>query len=166
MSILIIKKERFKSSNKNEHTNVDTLLNYPTSKVINLTGHTVNDAMGEMIYPAEKMMVARCSYTKVPVAQTEDGGLIYEFQYTSISGLPDPRIGVKYIVSAPVLNAALSIGRSDCIAVNDVIRDRNGHVMGCKGFRLNGWKQYTSLMFKSLETNVIGLAEDYDYKIT
>ena len=166
MSILIIKKERFKSSNKNEHTNVDTLLNYPTSKVINLTGHTVNDAMGEMIYPAEKMMVARFSinfkYTILPFHVK----MIYEFQYTSISGLPDPRIGVKYIVSAPVLNAALSIGRSDCIAVNDVIRDRNGHVMGCKGFRLNGWKQYTSLMFKSLETNVIGLAEDYDYKIT
>jgi len=138
MSILIIKKERFENSNKNEHTNVNTLPNYPTVKVINLTGHTVNDAMGEMIYPAEKMMVARCSYTKVPVSQTEDGGLIYEFQYTSISGLPDPRTGIKYIVSAPVLNAALSIGRSDCIAVNDVIRDRHGHVMGCKGFRLNG----------------------------
>ena len=112
---------------------------YPTVKIINLTGHTVNDAMGYITYPPEKMMVARCSYNKVPIAQTENGGIIYEFQYTSISGLPDPREGVKYIVSAPVLNAAISQGRNDCIAVNDVIRDREGHVVGCKGFRLNGW---------------------------
>ena len=138
MSILIIKKERIENSSKYEQSSMKDLSRYPTVTVINLTGHTVNDAMGYITYPAEKMMVARCSYTKVPVAQTEDGGLIYEFQYKSISGLPDPRTCVKYIVSAPVLNAALSIGRSDCIAVNDVIRDGNGHVMGCKGFRLNG----------------------------
>ena len=138
MSILIIKKERFGNYNKHAQSSMRDLPRYPTVKVINLTGHTINDAMGYITYPAEKMMVARCSYHKVPIAQTENGGIIYEFQYLNISGLPDQREGVKYIVSALVLNAAISEGRNDCIAVNDVIRDRNGHVMGCKGFRLNG----------------------------
>ena len=113
-------------------------LNYPKFKVVNLTGHVINDAMSMMTYPPEKLKVARCSYNKVPVAQTEDGGIIYEFQYTSISGLPEPIEGVKYIVSAPVLNASIAEGRTDCIAVNDVIRDGSGTVKGCKGFRANG----------------------------
>ena len=113
-------------------------MNYPEYKVINLTGHVINDAMSMMTYPAEPMAVARCSYTKYPIAQTEDGGLIYKFEYTSISGLPEPQDGVLYIVSAPVLNAALAHGRTDCIAVNDVIRNREGGVEGCKGFRANG----------------------------
>ena len=112
--------------------------NYPKFQVINLTGHVINDAMAFMTYPAEKRRVARVDKTNVPVAQTEDGGLIYEIRYKSISGLPEPRVGTKYIVSSHVLNAALAGGRNDCIAVNDVIRGKDGNVMGCKGFRSNG----------------------------
>ncbi len=138
MSIVIIEKERFGQDNKQQQSDKKNLASYPTVQVINLAGHAVNDAMGFISYPSEKMMVARCSYNKIPVAQTVAGGIIYEYQYISISGLPEERAGVKYIVSAPVLNAALSLGRSDCIAVNDVIRHRDGHVMGCKGFRSNG----------------------------
>ena len=111
---------------------------YPKFKVVNLTGHTINDAMAFMTYPAEKRRVARVDKNNVPVGQTEDGGLIYETQYKSISGLPEYREGVKYIVSSHVLNAARHFGRDDCIAVNDVIRNGQGTVVGCKGFRSNG----------------------------
>ncbi len=138
MSIVVIKKEGFKKHNEDEHAHTKNSPSYPLVKVLNLTGHTVNDAMGYITYPIEKMMVPICNYKKVPVAQTENGGIIYEFKYLGIFGLPEPRKGIKYIVSAPVLNAAISEGRTDCIAVNDVIRDREGHVLGCKGFRTNG----------------------------
>ena len=110
----------------------------PTYKVVNLTGHAIKDAMSGVTYPAEVDKVARCSYTPVEVAKTEDGGAIYEFQYNSISGLPAPKEDTKYIVSAPVLNAALLELRDDCIAVHSVIRDRKGVVQACKGFRENG----------------------------
>ena len=113
-------------------------MEYPKFKVVNYTGHVIHDAMSFMTYPAEHMKVARCSYDRVPVGQTEDGGIIYEFVYASISGLPEPVEGTRYIVSAPVLKAALAHGRTDCLAVNDVIRDRNGKVTGCRGFRQNG----------------------------
>jgi len=113
-------------------------MSYKIFKVVNYTGHDINDAMSMMTYPSENMKVARCSYNRVPKGKTEDGGIIYETQYTSISGLPEPLEGTRYIVSAPVLNAALQQGREDCIAVNDVIRDGNGNVKGCRGFRMNG----------------------------
>ena len=73
-----------------------------------------------------------------PIGQTEDGSIIYETEYLSLVGLPDPVEGTRYIVSSKTLNAALALGRGDCIAVNDVIRDRNGIAKGCKGFRVNG----------------------------
>ncbi len=110
---------------------------YKKFVVINYTGHVINDAMGYMTYPVENR-VARCSYNRVPIGQTEDGGIIYEFRYDTITGLPEPKEGTKYIVSSIVLNAAKYLGRDDCIAVNDVIRDGNGKAIGCKGFRSNG----------------------------
>lgn len=113
-------------------------MSYPKFRVVNLTGHQINDVMSMMTYPAENNLVARCDMNKAPVAQTEDGGIIYEMKYQSISGLPEPVEGVKYIVSSHVLNAAIAKGRRDCIAVNDVIRNSNGKAVGCKGFRSNG----------------------------
>ncbi len=113
-------------------------MRYPKFKLRNYTGHVVHDAMGFMTYPAETMNVARCNYTMVPTGQTEDGSIIYTANWESISGLPEPEEGVKYLVSSKVLNAALSLGREDCISVNDVIRNRDGKAIGCKGFRTNG----------------------------
>ena len=113
-------------------------LKYPKYKMVNCTGHDIHDAMSFMTYPAERMVVARMNYNQTPAAQTEDGSIIYQTDYLSLSGLPDPVEGTKYIVSSKTLNAALALGRVDCVAVNDVIRDRNGIVQGCKGFRMNG----------------------------
>ncbi len=113
-------------------------MRYPKYKLLNFTGHVVNDAMAKITYPAENSFVARCNWDMVPVGQSEEGSIIYQSVFKGISGLPDPVEGVKYIVSSKVLNAALAEGRDDCIAVNDTIRDKDGRPVGCKGFRVDG----------------------------
>lgn len=48
--------------------------------------------------------------------------------------LPEPKEGVYLIVSAPV-KIALP-GRTDLVTPNDLVRDRDGKVIGCRTFAL------------------------------
>ena len=75
-------------------------------KVVNIDGNTET---------FESLGVARVDAT-FGVSYFDGGFFEYEQNYGKINGLPKSKIGVKYIVSAVVLNAAKKKGRTDCVA--------------------------------------------------
>ena len=56
---------------------------------------------------------------------------IYKKSYGSAS-LPEPQEGTYFIVSLPVALAFPE--RSDFIIANDIVRDENGRIVGCRSF--------------------------------
>ena len=52
--------------------------------------------------------------------------------YGEVTGLPDPQLGVAYIVSGMVASAA---PRPDVFSPGDLVRDESGRPVGCKGLR-------------------------------
>ena len=99
---------------------------------INLTPHEINEVTTGTVI--QSTGVARVTQNTAKVAEL--GRIpIYrtDFDPSTIEGLPAPRKGVTYIVSALVLNA---IGdRTDCVAPGNAVRDEQGRVIGCRGFR-------------------------------
>lgn len=66
-----------------------------------------------------------------------DADGVCEQQFGDITGLPEPADGVLYIVSALVLTAAKSVGRTDCVAPAtghpDCVRNE-GFIVSVPGF--------------------------------
>jgi len=55
---------------------------------------------------------------------------IMQKSFTEIEGLPEPKEGTIYIVSALVAGAAKD--RDDLVVPNDTIRDDQGRIIGCR----------------------------------
>ena len=55
---------------------------------------------------------------------------IMEKSFSEIEGLPEPKENTYYIVSALVAGAAKN--RNDLLIPNDIIRDEEGRIIGCK----------------------------------
>lgn len=55
--------------------------------------------------------------------------------YGAVEGLPEPKAGVIYIVSA-LVRAAVP-GRLDVASPGELVRDAAGAVVGCKGLSVN-----------------------------
>lgn len=112
-------------------------------KFENFTGHDLYDLDEGVAYPSQDQ-VARCSYTKVVKAVSEQGSEVCEFVYTNIVGLPEPKDNVICIVSSPVLNAVMQECGNDgvkypkCCSPHHIQRNSKGVIIGCKGFRFNG----------------------------
>lgn len=56
-------------------------------------------------------------------------------RYGAIKGLPAPQVGKIYLVSEMVRKAAPS--RRDVLSPGELIRDANGHPVGCRGLESN-----------------------------
>ena len=53
--------------------------------------------------------------------------------FGAVSGLPEPKPSVLYIVSQLVFDAARD--RCDLLVPHDIVRDKkDGHILGCRGF--------------------------------
>jgi hypothetical protein len=106
-------------------------------KLVNLTPHPITIVVGDrkLVLPPSGQ-VARVGQTyrdlgaidfegaKVPVVATA---------YGDINGLPDPELGVFYVVSALVAQAAWATGRLDVLAPDTgagAIRDAEGKIIG------------------------------------
>lgn len=101
---------------------------------INLTAHTITEVTTQTVVPASgRIARVKASTTKVSNA----GGIpIYRSTFGEIEGLPEPRKGITYIVSALCLNAIPST-RTDVVAPGSLQRDENRQPVGCVGFRVN-----------------------------
>lgn len=80
-----------------------------TTTLYNYTPHTITLYSGEKY---ESVGVARVQNT---FSEVDDNG-ICSVNYGDITGLPEPKDGCIYIVSALVLAAAKAVGRTDCVA--------------------------------------------------
>lgn len=105
-------------------------------EILNYTPHTVNivNAEGEKIMDFPSVGEARCAQeTKVigtlglvPITSTEFG---------EVSGLPEEKEGTYYIVSRLVRQALAN--RKDLLVPNDMMRNSEGQIVGCKSLASN-----------------------------
>lgn len=112
--------------------------------IVNLTPHDVNlvrEENGKIVETIKFMpcgTIARCSQTTEKIGDVEiDIGFvthspipITKTTYGEIEGLPEQDRDHIYIVSALVANAATD--RYDLVIPNELVRDENGRIIGCK----------------------------------
>jgi len=105
-------------------------------KIINLTHHpiTIMNKKGELVTIPPSGQIARADFDVIQVDEI-DNIPIYEIKYKNIVGLPEPKEGVIYVVSAIMKNAVPD--RRDVVATFNVDRI-DGKPTHCKGFRVNG----------------------------
>ena len=121
-------------------------------KVVNLTPHAIvlvreywdeNDfTNGDNHYVTERVTYQPSGIVcRVDISTTTTTGDINGFPVvmntvTGINGLPSPVEGVRYLVSAMVLDSAKFLGRTDCIApdTNRATRNDKGHIISVPGF--------------------------------
>lgn len=99
-------------------------------KFINLTPHSIilNDGRE---FPSEGLARVSDTYTEF------DEAGICSVSHGEVNGLPAPREGVRYIVSAMVLAAAKEKGRIDVVAPatgHPLCRRSNGFIVSVPGF--------------------------------
>jgi hypothetical protein len=104
-------------------------------KIINLTPHLVNIVLeNEETIKFSPVGNARCKQ------ETKNIGLINGIPITSTSfgeveGLPEEKEGIYYIVSRLVMSACGN--RKDLLVPNDIVRDKEGKIIGCKSLANN-----------------------------
>lgn len=107
-------------------------------KIVNLTSHPLNIVVTGEVIP-KGTSVAKVSI--IPkVFKIVKGIPIYEIEYTSLVGLPEPEEGVIYVVSSPVLDYVNKHfpERTDVVAPYKHMKDASGRTIACGGFRING----------------------------
>lgn len=100
-------------------------------KLVNLTPHDlvlVSDGV-ETTYAS--CGIARVTEKFVPTG-TFAGVVDGITTYGPIEGLPEPAEGTIFVVSAPLLDAALKQGRTDVRKPRDFVRDDKGRVLYAK----------------------------------
>lgn len=99
---------------------------------VNLTDHEIYELdSGLRLAPADKAIRAQCR-----TARTVRDGITYHSSdvVRLSSPLPDPQPDTVYIISALALNG-VPAHRTDVVAPKQVVRDSNGTIIGCRGFR-------------------------------
>lgn len=99
---------------------------------INLTPHYINELTTNLSIPPSGI-VARLYHTTNKTMEL-DGIPIYSKKFGEVHNLPDPQPNTYYIVSGIMLDHAKSMGRTDCLAPGELVRDKQGQPTGCKGF--------------------------------
>jgi hypothetical protein len=108
-------------------------LKMKNEKIINLTPHNVNEVVSGQAF-APSGQVVRVSSAFIP-SGTLDGIPLFVAEFGKVEGLPEPQGGVRYIVSGMVLSACP--GRKDLLGPGELVRDKSGKPVGCKGFKVN-----------------------------
>lgn len=105
-------------------------------QLVNLTPHALH-----VIFPNDAILtilsagLARATTERVQIGTIEtDGGStipLFRTTFGAIAGLPDPAEGVVYLVSNSVAQA---VRRDDVLIVDDLVRDGEGRILGCRAF--------------------------------
>ena len=119
------------------------LYNYTPHNVIIMSEHQ------EILIPSSG--IARCEAIDIAIGKIEcligdpsecyetpygplaDDVPIYRTEYGAVSGLPEPKKGVGYIVSLLVAQALPE--RSDLFSPGELVRDDQGRPIACRGLR-------------------------------
>lgn len=108
--------------------------------LVNLTPHDVNirKADGSILTIQKSGQVARVDVYRKTMSNltlSEMGINIQRPVFGNVIGLPEPKDGTAYIVSAMVRDAARD--RIDVFSPGNLIRDDAGSVVGCDGLDCN-----------------------------
>ena len=101
------------------------------STFINLTPHNICEVTTGLSLPPSGV-VARVAVSNT-VVDVINGVEIYATTYGDVVDLPEPQLGVYYIVSGMVLAARPD--RKDLLAPGELVRNDQGQPIGCRGFR-------------------------------
>ena len=102
---------------------------------VNLCQHAIDIVAGDAIRTVPPSgSVARVSSTSSIVGEVE-GLPIHRTVFGAVDGVPDPREGVLFIVSALV--RAACPGRADVASPGELVRDDAGQPIGCRGLIIN-----------------------------
>jgi hypothetical protein len=99
---------------------------------VNLTRHTINELVTNLSIPPSGL-VARLNHTTSQTTEL-DGIPVYSKQFGEVQNLPDSEPNTYYIVSGIILDHAKTMGRTDCLAPAELVRNKDNQVIGCKGF--------------------------------
>lgn len=107
------------------------------TKIINLTPHKVTIVNNDNTIKAEfeSQGIARC-YQQTTIVGNINGINITSTVFGDVTDLPDEKPNTFFIVSRLVLNACKDT-RSDLLVPNELIRDANGNIIGCKSLANN-----------------------------
>src|SRR5690554_5215101 len=102
--------------------------------VVNCTPHDVNlvTEKGSITFPRSGI-IPRLTESQKKINSVNSNGIeidIIAKSFLEPEGLPEPKEGTIYIVSALVAGAAKD--RDDLVIPNDIIRDDKGNIIGCK----------------------------------
>ena len=109
--------------------------------IVNLTPHNVNIVLddGTIVTIERSGMVARCAQTTVQAGQIQYSDSISIpvsiSKYGEVVDLPEPDGKHYYIVSRLIMNACQD--RSDLLCPNELVRDDDGNIIGCRSLANN-----------------------------
>ena len=105
-------------------------------KIINLTPHNVNIIKdnGEKIIVEASGIVARCTQSTKTLGKINDIP-ITQSTFGEVEGLPQEEKNIFFIVSRLVLSACKD--RHDLLVPNELVRDENGNIIGCRSLANN-----------------------------
>lgn len=106
--------------------------------IINLTPHIINiKGHGDATVAIKPEAIpARCVQKNVFVGHVEYQGEkfpVFRSEFGKVENLPEPKEGVKYVVSKVVADAVLGT-RDDILIPGPAIRDDKGRTIGADGF--------------------------------
>jgi len=106
--------------------------------IINLMPHALVICNGAELV-VQSSGVARCTSITTPAGSHPAGNVdvaLTHVGYGPVEGLPEPALGVLYVVSALVRMAVPH--RHDVASPGELVRDGNGAVIGCQNLIVNG----------------------------
>ena len=102
-------------------------------KIINLTPHEINILNNngeEIVTISPSGTVSRCAVSK-KLIKTDNGIEFYRSIFGEVNDLPEPQLDTIYIVSG-LVRAAMP-ERNDLWQPGELVRDKSGRPIGCKG---------------------------------
>ena len=104
-------------------------------KIINMTPHKVSvfDQDGNTIAVFEPVGLARCAQSTELIGNV-NGISITTTVFGEVEGLPEEQPGVYFIVSRLCLSACPD--RHDLLVPNELVRDEDGNIIGCRSFSI------------------------------
>ena len=103
-------------------------------KFINLTNHDIYEVTTKTHIPRSGKVVEL--HTATHDTAIVNNIRVFRTVVYGLSGLPAPQEGVMYIVSALAMNG-IPADRTDVVCPYKPVRNAQGKVYGCKGFRCN-----------------------------
>ena len=105
--------------------------------IVNLTPHALNlmpeGPDGPVVTIPPSGLVARCAVDRVQVDTVTVDGIsvpVNETWFRGVSDLPEPQPGTIFVVSTLVAQAVPDY--QDVFIVDDVVRDEQGRIIGCR----------------------------------